>query len=77
MGINDQSALYEIKEKLGGYVKKRSGIKAFRYRLHNLKGINDAIDRINGLCYNSVRVKQLKHFCNHLNIPYLLKKHKH
>ena len=70
MGIKDEEALYEIKHKLGGYVKSRPGIKAFRYRLHNLKGIKNVINRINGLCRNSVRIKQLKHLCYYFNIPF-------
>jgi hypothetical protein len=41
MGIADEHALLQIKQKLGGSVKSRAGMKALRYRLHNRAGMID------------------------------------
>jgi len=68
MGIEDEHALLQIKQKLGGSVKLRAGIKALRYRLHNKAGMLDLITRINGHIRNSVRIKQLGLVCANLNI---------
>ena len=35
MALQDEHALAIIKQKLGGSLKLRSGVKAVRYRLHN------------------------------------------
>lgn len=48
MDINDYHTLTLIKEKLGGSVKLRSGVQAYRYRLHNKEGMINLINRING-----------------------------
>lgn len=69
MGIEDEHALMQIKQKLGGSVKSKSGAKALRYRLHNRAGMIALITRINGHIRNSVRLPQLKLVCNNLNIP--------
>ena len=68
MGIEDERALLEIKQKLGGSVKIRAGVNALRYRLHNKVGMLDLVGRINGHIRNSVRLKQLELVCKTLNI---------
>ena len=59
MALHDEHALAIIKQKLGGSIKKRSGVKALRYRLHNNKGMIDLITRINGNIRHTSRLKQL------------------
>lgn len=71
MGIEDERALMEIKQKLGGSVKLRAGINAVRYRLNNKKGMLDLLARVNGHIRNPVRLKQLKLVCDTLNIELL------
>jgi hypothetical protein len=69
MGLEDEHALMSIKQKLGGSVKLRSGIKTLRYRLHNREGMINLIMRINGNIRHTSRVKQLDAVCSTLNIP--------
>lgn len=69
MGIEDEHALLQIKQKLGGSVKSKAGVKALRYRLHNRAGMIDLITRINGHIRNSVRLPQLELVCRNLNMP--------
>jgi len=69
MGIDDEHTLMQIKQKLGGSVKSKAGVKALRYRLHNRAGMIDLITRINGHIRNSVRLPQLELVCYNLNIP--------
>jgi hypothetical protein len=69
MGIEDEHALLQIKQKLGGSVKLKAGVKALRYRLHNRAGMIDLITRINGHIRNSVRLLQLELVCRNLNMP--------
>lgn len=69
MDINDEHVLNQIKNKLGGSIKLRSGIKAIRYRLHNKKGMLNLLDRINGNIHNTIRLEQLKKICSIYNIP--------
>ena len=68
MGLSDEHALAIIKQKLGGSLKLRSGVKALRYRLHNKKGMVDLINRINGNIRQSSRIKQLESICLNLDI---------
>lgn len=68
MGLQDEHALAIIKQKLGGSIKLRSGVKALRYRLHNKKGMIDLINRINGKIRHTSRIKQLESICLSLNI---------
>ena len=63
MSLQDEHALAIIKQKLGGSIKLRSGVKALRYRLHNNKGMIDLITRINGNIRHSSRLKQLEIVC--------------
>ena len=68
MGLSDEHALAIIKQKLGGSLKLRSGVKALRYRLHNKKGMIDLITRINGNIRHTSRIKQLESICLNLDI---------
>ena len=68
MGLSDEHALAIVKQKLGGSLKLRSGVKALRYRLHNKKGMLDLINRINGNIRQTSRIKQLESICLNLDI---------
>jgi len=72
MELADEHALAQIKQKLGGSIKKRSGVKAIRYRLHHKEGMVALIERINGHIRHSVRLVQLRKVCLILNIPIIL-----
>ena len=69
MCLQDEHALGIIKQKLGGSIKLRSGVKALRYRLHNNNGMINLINRINGNIRHTSRLKQLEKVCLLLNIP--------
>lgn len=71
MGLQEQYALKFIKNKLGGYIKIRSGVKALRYRLHNKEGMINLINRINGNIRHTSRFKQLNRICTLLNVELL------
>ena len=71
MDLQDEKLLMFIKQKLGGSVKLRAGIKALRYRLHNKESILNLINRINGEIRFSNRQEQLKKLCKTLNVLYL------
>lgn len=70
MDLRDEFALQQVKKKLGGSVKLRSGSKSIRYRLHHKQGILELIDRINGQLRNSIRQAQFKKWCSKYSIPY-------
>ena len=78
MDMKDARCLYEVKQKLGGSVKRRSGVKAVRYRLHDFKGLNLLIAGINGKIRNPVRQIQLSKICYKYKVefkfPLLLEK---
>ena len=67
--ITDKQCLYQIKQKFGGSIKLRSGMKWLRYRLHHKKGLLDLIKAINGEIRNPVRLLQLNKICANYNIP--------
>jgi ubiquinol-cytochrome c reductase cytochrome b subunit len=69
MSLKDEHALAIIKNKLGGSVKLRSGVKALRYRLHNHTAMKNLVNRINGNIRHTSRLKQLEKVCLLLNIP--------
>lgn len=71
VGLKDEHALMQIKQKLGGSVKLRAGSSSVRYRLHNKKGILDVLSRINGDIRNTVRVEQLKKLCHQYDIVFI------
>jgi Cytochrome C and Quinol oxidase polypeptide I/LAGLIDADG endonuclease len=68
MGIADEHCLRYIQNKLGGSIKLRSGVKAFRWRLHNKQGMITLIHCINGHIRHSSRILQLHRVCQQLNI---------
>lgn len=68
MDIRDVGALIYIQEKLGGSIKKRSGSKANRYRLHHKIGVISLVNRINGYIRNPNRLLQLSKVCDIYNI---------
>lgn len=68
MGITDEPCLRYIQDKLGGSIKMRSGVKAWRWRLHNKEGMIKLVHCINGHIRHSSRVLQLHKVCNTLNI---------
>jgi hypothetical protein len=70
MDLKDEHALQQIKAVLGGSVKLKSGSKSIRYRLHNKKGMQELLRRINGEIRNSVRLVQLRQLCNHFFIDF-------
>lgn len=74
MSLADEPALYQIKQKFGGSIKLRSGVKAIRYRLHHKEGMVELINCINGHIRYSSRFNQLSKVCSSLDIPVLLAK---
>jgi NADH:ubiquinone oxidoreductase subunit 2 (subunit N) len=74
MDLRDEHCLYIIKNRFGGSVKLRSGVKAVRYRLHNKEGILDLVNTVNGLIRNPVRILQLNNICTKYNINLILPK---
>ncbi len=70
MDATDVHVLYQIKQKLGGSVKHRKGTNSFRYRLHDRKGMENCVDRVNGLLHYSIRISQFQNVCKHLGVCY-------
>ena len=70
MSINDEHTLLQMKQKLGGSVKLRSGSRSFRYRLHHKKGMLHLLEKVNGLCSHPIRVTQLKLVCEKLGVSF-------
>jgi LAGLIDADG endonuclease len=68
MDTRDKHCLYQIKQKFGGSIKLRSGVKAVRYRLHHKQGILNLINAVNGEIRNPVRLLQLNKICDKYNI---------
>jgi len=68
MGLEDLALLRYIQDKLGGSIKMRSGVKAYRYRLHNREGMIQLVNCINGNIRHSSRVLQLHRVAQQLNI---------
>ena len=74
MELKDLALLRYIQDKLpvrGGSIKMRSGAKAYRYRLHNRKGMIKLINSINGHIRHTSRLLQLHRVCQQLNISVL------
>jgi hypothetical protein len=69
MNIEEEITLNQIKNKLGGNLKLRSGNKSIRYRLHHKAGIIELIERINGNIHNILRYKELEKLCEIYKIP--------
>lgn len=71
METRDKHCLYLIKQRFGGSVKLRSGVKWLRYRLHHKKGLLDLIQAIKGQIRNPIRFIQLAKICDLYNIELL------
>ena len=69
MDLSDKPALCSIKNKYGGSIKLRSGINAWRYRLHHKEGMIQLINDVNGNIRNSKRLPQFHKVCQLYNIP--------
>jgi hypothetical protein len=69
--MTDKHCLYQIKQKFGGSVKLRSGLKWLRYRIHHKKGLLELIHSVNGEIRNPVRLLQLNKICENYNITLL------
>jgi len=59
MGTADEACLRYIQNKLGGSIKQRTGVKAWRWRLHNKEGMINLVQCINGHIRHSNRLLQL------------------
>ena len=68
MPLSDEFLLAQIKQKLGGKIRSRSGAKAVRYRLAHKSGIIELIHRINGSIRNTSRVPQFQKLCEKFDI---------
>ena len=65
---DEVQALYKIQKQCGGKIHPRKGVKAYRWRLHNVSGMRDLINRVNGLIRLPLRHKQLEEVCVRLQI---------
>ena len=63
MDARDKKALYEIKKKYGGTIKRISNANALRYKLRHKKGLIYLIYDINGLLRNPTRLLQINKLC--------------
>lgn len=72
MPLEDKSLLFVIKQKLGGSITRRSGVKARPYRLCHQSGMVNLINRINGCYADTIRLEQFQTLWNHFNICYLV-----
>ena len=71
MNINDYHTLMIIKNMLGGSIKLRSGVKAYRYRLNSKEGMICLINKVNGNIRNNKKIPTFIKICNILNITYI------
>ena len=69
METRDLIALENIRQKFGGSLKKKSGAKAYRWRMHHKEGVLRLISAVNGLIRNPIRLHQLSKICNKYTIP--------
>ena len=69
LDVRDKKALYEIKHKFGGSVKKIANANAVLYNLSNKKGLISLINAVNGNIRNSTRMLQMNKLCVKYNIP--------
>ena len=68
LGEKELNLLNLVKKNFGGTIKKRLNVKAYRWRLHNKKGMTKLINHINGkLLLNSKKI-QLENLCKNLDI---------
>jgi NADH:ubiquinone oxidoreductase subunit 4 (subunit M) len=74
MDIRDQSALYEIKHKLGGSIYTIAGANALKYQLTHKKGLITLLNNINGLIRNPTRMLQMNKLCIKYGIEFIYPK---
>ncbi len=60
VGEDEKDLLSLIKERLGGGLKLRKGVGAYRYRLHNQKGISLLLSLLEGRLRTSIRQEQFE-----------------
>ena len=70
MALEDNPALMRLKNKYGGSVIRRAGVRAVRYRMTKKEGVIAILKDINGEVRNSVRIPQMKRACEVLGITY-------
>jgi len=63
MDIRDKSALYEIKQKLGGSIYTIANANALKYQLSHKKGLIVLINGVNGMIRNPIRMLQMNKLC--------------
>ena len=63
VGIKEFLLLSLVKERLGGSIKKRSGAAAYRWRLHNAKGVNKLLSLVDGKLLIEKRQEQYLAVC--------------
>lgn len=71
VGIEDEKMLYQIQNKFGGSIKKRSGVNAVRYRLSKREDMINLVNSVNGNIRNSKRIVQFYRICDIFNIEVL------
>lgn len=71
MGLEDEFALAQVKDRFGGSIKLRSGVKAIRYRLHHKDGLMELISCVNGFIRNTVRLPQFQKACDLVGISWI------
>lgn len=64
VGEDEKDVLYRVKQKLGGSVNLRTGVRAYRWRLHNRKGMLNLVSLVENRLRLSIRQKQLENVKN-------------
>jgi len=71
VGEKQLNILQLVKSELGGSIKCRTGVKAYRWRLHNKPGMLQLVQLINGKLHLAQRQCQLQRVCAALQCIYL------
>lgn len=75
VGEKELNLLSLVKKNLGGTITKRQNVKAYRWRLHNKKGMETLINHINGKLLLPSKKIQLEKVCTVLNIKVNIQNH--
>uniref|UniRef100_UPI0030E441BE hypothetical protein n=1 Tax=Dematophora necatrix TaxID=2751867 RepID=UPI0030E441BE len=70
MKEEDKLALYNLKHKFGGSIKKISSETKLKYKLQHKKGLIQLINSVNGLIRNPARMLELNRVCLLYNIEF-------
>ena len=70
VGEKQLNLLTIVKKRLGGKITTRKNVKAYRWRLHNKKGMETLVHTINGKLLLDSKKIQLQKLCKVLNIKY-------